>query len=158
MKTQRQEPPQPQPVAGLRSDLVTDCDQLAALPGDPQTPPNVAGVLQPFQIDVARELPACDAAMREYPNVARFVYQAGRVAIAQRDYEKARRLYERAASAGSVGALNGLGFLYANGFGVLQDMVEACDWYRRAAAQGNSTGQSNFNSVCRNVRSPGSSP
>jgi TIR domain/Sel1 repeat len=153
----RQDAPKVQQVTGAGADLIMDCDRLAALPGDPQTPPGIPGVLSPFQIDLTLALPACDAAMHQYPNVARFVYQAGRVAIAKGDYEKARRLYEKAASGGSVGALNGLGYLYENGFGVPRDLAEACDWYGQAAAKGNATGRGNVASECRNVPSSGSS-
>jgi hypothetical protein len=137
-------------VAG--SEVITDCDRLAALPGDPQTPSSIGGVLSPFQIDLAKAAPACDEAMSRYPNISRFIYQAGRIAIAKGDYEKARRLYEKAASGGSVGALNGLGYLYENGFGVVRDLAEACDWYRQAAAKGNATGKGNVASECRGVR------
>jgi hypothetical protein len=72
--------PAQQPVANatkteasdsLRLDLVTDCDRLAALPSDPQAPPSIPGILSPYQIDIVPALTACNAAMRQYPDVAR---------------------------------------------------------------------------------------
>jgi tetratricopeptide (TPR) repeat protein len=134
-----------QPASG--SGTVTDCDRLAALPGDPQVPPSVHGVLQPFQIDIMPALKACDEAMRQYPDVARFIYQAGRVALAQNDFVKARQLYEKAAASGSNGAMNGLGYLYQNGFGVPKSDAEARKWYEMAAGLGNPTAAANLRSL-----------
>jgi TPR repeat protein len=129
--------PAPAPITAasdpLRLDLVTDCDRLAALPGDPQSPQGVTGI--PIeQIDIVPALTACNAAMRQYPDVARFTFQAGRIAYAQKDYVQARELYEKAAAAGSKGALNGLGSLYQSGNGAPQDYAQALNWYQKAAA------------------------
>ena len=119
----------------LRLDLVTDCDRLAALPGDPQSPQGVTGILT-NEIDIVPALTACDAAMRQHPDVARFTFQAGRIALAQKDYVQARQLFEKAAAAGSKGALNGLGAIYQTGNGAPQDYAEALSWYQKAAAAG----------------------
>ena len=87
----------------LPSDLVTDCDRLAANPEDPQHQRSVPGVLI-NQIDIVPALKACDEAMRQFPSVVRFVYQAGRIAASQKDYERARQLYEKAAADGDAGS------------------------------------------------------
>jgi hypothetical protein len=134
-----------QPASG--SETSTECDRLAALPGDPQVPPNVHGVLQPFQIDIVPALKACNEAMRQYPDVARFIFQTGRIALAQSDFAKARQLYEKAAASGSTGAMNGLGYLYQNGFGITKSDAEARKWYEMAAALGNSTAAGNLESL-----------
>jgi hypothetical protein len=131
----------------LRLDLVTDCDRLAGLPGDPQKPPGVFGVMSPDRINTVSAGPACEAALREYPGVARFVYQTGRVALGQKNYSEAYRLYEKAATAGSVGAMNGLGYLYENGFGVAQNWLEARAWYQTAATAGNATAMTNLGNL-----------
>jgi hypothetical protein len=110
-----------EPSDPLRLDLVTECDRLAANPLDPQRPPSVAGVLLD-KIDIVPALTACNAAMHQYPDVGRFVYQAGRVAVAQKDYVLARQLFEKQAAAGNAAAMNGLGYLYSNGY---KDYVEA---------------------------------
>ncbi len=119
----------------LRLDLVTDCDRLAGFPGDPDLPQNVPGVLA-SQIDIVAALTACNAVMRQYPDVARFIFQAGRIASLQKDYGQARELYEKAAAAGSKGALNGLGAIYQGGTGASQDYGKALSWYQKAAAAG----------------------
>ena len=48
------------PAETLRPDLMTDCDRLAASPGDPQRPPTVAGVSLD-KIDIVPALTACNA-------------------------------------------------------------------------------------------------
>lgn len=84
--------PAPAPITAasdpLRLDFVTDCDRLAALPGDPQSPHSVTGILTD-QIDIVSALTACNTAIRQYPNVVRFTFQAGRIAYAQKDYVQA---------------------------------------------------------------------
>jgi len=52
------------------------------------------------------------------------------------DYHQASVWIQKAAAQQHVGAQSTLGWLYANGFGVSQDDVEAGRWYLRAAEQG----------------------
>lgn len=139
----RQEASLTEAADSLPSDLVTDCDRLAANPEDPQHQRSVAGVLI-NQIDIVPAQKACDDAMRQYPNVVRFIYQAGRIAAAQKDYERARQLYEKAATDGEAGSMNNLGILFLNGQGVAKDLAEARDWYQRAAAAGSAAAMANL--------------
>ena len=57
--------------------------------------------------------------MQLYPDVPRFVFEAGRAATARKDYAEARRLYDQAAAAGYVMALNNIGIIYEGGEGEL---------------------------------------
>jgi TPR repeat protein len=127
----------------LRLDLATDCDRLAANPEDPQRPRSVAGV-RINQIDIVPALTACNAAMRRFPDVARFAYQAGRIAHSQKDYVLARQLYEKAAAAGEAGSMDNLGNLFQHGLGVPKDFLEAREWYQKAAAAGAAVGMTNL--------------
>jgi TPR repeat protein len=119
----------------LRLDLITDCDRLAANPMDPQKPKGVAGV-PTAKIDIVAALAACRDAMRQFPEVARFTYQAGRIATAQKDYLHARQLYEQAASMGSAAGMNNLGLMYRAGNGVGIDYAEAHKLFAQAADGG----------------------
>jgi TPR repeat protein len=121
--------------AGQRLDIVTDCDRLAAAVTDVQRPPSVEGVAAD-KIDIVPAIKACNGAMREYPDVARFAFQAGRVAHAQKDYGLARQLYETAIARGNVVAMTNLGNLNAGGLGMTQDHAEARRLYEQAAAAG----------------------
>ena len=60
------------------------------------------------------------------------------------DYGKAREWYEKAADKGNAGAMNNLGWLYANGFGVAQDYAKAREWYEKAADKGEATAMRNL--------------
>jgi tetratricopeptide (TPR) repeat protein len=124
-----------QPADPLRPELVTDCDRLAANPRDAQRPNSVAG-LTAGRIDIAPALAACNEAVGKYPDVARFHYQAGRVASAQKDYGRARQFYERAAAMGSVAAMTNLGLIYRSGLGVRKDYIQARQWLEKATAAG----------------------
>jgi TPR repeat protein len=55
-----------------------------------------------------------------------------------KDYAKALPLLQQAADAGSAEAMNSLGLLYMNGWGVVQDYAKAFDGFLRAAKLGDS--------------------
>jgi TPR repeat protein len=114
-----------------------DCDRLAASPADTTRPSGLAGV-DFVQIDGAAATTACDDAMRRYPEVVRFIYQAGRAADAQKDFTRALELYRKASAAGSAAGMAGVGKVYRDGRGVAQDYSEARKWYENAALLGNS--------------------
>jgi TPR repeat protein/uncharacterized caspase-like protein len=123
------------PADPLRLNLVTDCDRLAAARFDPQRPRSVASVDE-NKIAIVPALAACGDAVRQYPGVARFVFQSGRVAFAQKDRVSARRFFETASNMGSGGAMNALGVIYMNGNGVPKDYAEARKWYDKALDAG----------------------
>src|SRR3984957_13249052 len=119
----------------LRKDLITDCDRLAAMPYDTGHPPSLPGV-EPDKINISAAAAACNDAMAQYPDVTRFVFEAGRVATARKDFTEARRRYEQAAAAGYAMAMNNLGGVYEGGDGVPLNYVEAARWYGKAVAAG----------------------
>lgn len=51
------------------------------------------------------------------------------------------RVCRAGAEQGDARAQANLGYMYSHGQGVLQDYVEAVRWYRKAADQGDATGQ-----------------
>jgi hypothetical protein len=140
----------PDRETGAGRGLLTDCDRLAAHPSDEQRPPEITGVQAYGAIEIVPALKACNDAMRQYPGVARFVYQAGRVALAQKDYAGARRLFEQADSMGSKVAMNGLGILYINGWGVAKDYTQARQWLEKGAAAGETVAMSNLGRLYAN--------
>ncbi|SDN71675.1 caspase family protein [Afipia sp. GAS231] len=119
----------------LRRDLVTDCDRLAGMPNDTGHAPSLAGI-ELDGINVPQATTACNEAMQRYPDVARFLFEAGRVANARKDYAEARRLYDKAAAVGYPMALNNIGGMYEGGQGVRVDNAEAARWYRKAVEAG----------------------
>jgi len=131
------------PADPLHRDLVTDCDRLAGRPLDPQGSRGAVGVV-PGEIDFVPAFKACNDAMHLYSNVARFFLQAGRVAIAQKNYPAARQLIEQAIDMGSIEAMNTLGLIYQNGWGVPSDYAQARKWLDRASAAGDPNAMSNI--------------
>ena len=118
-----------------RRDLITDCDRLVAFPSDTGQSPDLKGI-ELEKIDIPSAVLACNEAMKQYPDVMRFVFEAGRVAYARKDYAQARTLYEKAFAGGYAIAANGLGNLYSDGQGVPKDMAQAAQWYKKAADAG----------------------
>ena len=68
----------------------------------------------------------------------------GLAAYGAGDYATALQEWRPLAVLGDASAQVNLGFMYANGRGVLQDDAEAVRWYRMAAEQGNTTAQYNL--------------
>jgi len=137
------------PAATLRLDLVTDCDRLAAHPLDEQRPRGVTGV-STETIEIVPALRACNDAMRQYPEVPRFVFEAGRVALAQKDHATARQLFERAIDVGSKIAIAHVGVMYVNGWGVAQDYTKARQLFEKAAAESEPVAMSNLGWLYQN--------
>ena len=67
--------------------------------------PDLPGV-EVERINVAAATAACNEAMRVILKWPRFVFEAGRAPTARKDYAEARRLYDKAASAGYAMAMN----------------------------------------------------
>jgi hypothetical protein len=121
------------PVTVDTANTANECDRLAASPLDNGRSKNAPGV-ELSKIAVLAAGRACDAAMQRAPDVARFPFQAARVAIARADYAAARQLYEKASALGSSLAMYSLGLLYAEGKAVPLDYAEARRWYAKAVA------------------------
>jgi len=129
----RETNPASNPISKDTGNAIAECDRLAASPLDSGRPKNSAGV-ELSKIPVVAAGRACDEAMRRSPEVARFPFQAARVAIARADYPAARDLYEKASALGSSLAMYSLGLLYAEGKTVPLDYTEARRWYTKAVA------------------------
>jgi tetratricopeptide (TPR) repeat protein len=119
--------------ASAQNAPVTDCDRLAANPDDPQR----KAVSVAFdKIDTNAAIPACEAAVRQYPNDARLIFQLGRAFNAAKNYQAALEQYRKAADQGFAPAQTNLGNMYLNGLGVPKDDAQAVAWLRKAADQG----------------------
>jgi hypothetical protein len=131
--TQRADAPPPPlvPRTAGGGNGIEECDRLAASPLDRSLPNQVAGV-ELRNINVAVAEPACADAMARRPQVARFPFEAGRIAIARGDNVAAQRLFETAASLGNALAMYSLGLIYAQGQMANLDYSEARRWYQKA--------------------------
>jgi TPR repeat protein len=110
----------------------TDCDTYATLETRiGSTPSNV-----PFErINPALAIPACEDAVRRFPNERRLIFQLGRAYSKNNDIESALVQFQKAASLGYAPAQTNLGYMYREGSGVVKDASRALDWFTRAAGQ-----------------------
>ncbi len=120
---------------------VTDCDKYAASDNDPQR--KETGVpLGKINPDLA--VPACEAAVRQYPNSTRLSLQLGRAYQKANYFTAAVGQYRKAAEQNYALAQNNLGASYENGRGVPKDDQQAIAWYRKAAEQNYALAQNNL--------------
>ena len=71
-------------------------------------------------------------------------FQKGFAAYQSGDYVTALQEWRPLAEQGDADAQQGLGVMYENGMGVLQDYKEAVKWYRLAAEQGDANAQNSI--------------
>ena len=115
---------------------VADCDRLAAGPNDTTRPSGVAGI--GFKnMDGAKALAACRAALAEQPNNARIMFELARaIDKAQGPNDEAGGLMRKAAAAGDSAAMYSVGYSYETGQSGTRDFAEAMRWYRKSADTG----------------------
>jgi TPR repeat protein len=128
-------PPRAQPA-----DLAL-CDRVAADPGDPDKPSNVAGVREVAPSDIATAIQYCRSAAAKS---RRAMYQLGRAYAANRQYPEAVGAYRKAIDKGSTTAMVELGVMFGTGTGVPQDPAQARALFERAAEAGNPRGVTNL--------------
>jgi Sel1 repeat len=123
---------------------LTDCDTYAASDFDAKR--KEEGL--PFEkVDPHLAIPACESAVRQYPNSPRLIFQLGRAYHKSNDFSLALTQYRRAADQGYAVAQYALGFMYANGHGAPQNYTEALKWYRKAADQGDANAENNIGAI-----------
>jgi len=122
------------PLVSSQPAPVTGCDLYAAGPNDPER--QSPGV-DPGNIDVAKALPACEAASEAYPRERRFRYQLARSFQAAKDFGKAREIFSELDADGYAAATASLGWMHQQGEGLAKDAAEAVRLYRKAKDLGN---------------------
>ncbi|MBI4120679.1 MAG: sel1 repeat family protein [Parcubacteria group bacterium] len=117
------------------------CDTLA---GNPLDPGRVGNGVPTALMNPATAIPACEEAVRLYPNELRFQFQLGRAYRQANRVADALRLYTAAAEKGYAGAQNSLGVMYARGDGIPKDCTKAAFYFEKASAQGYSAAADNL--------------
>lgn len=126
------------PVVIAVEPQINACDRLAAEPLDVQAVTD--GVL-PNDLRIAEALDACGKAVAEFPDVARFRFQLGRVLYADGRFDEAVAALRAAFDGGHARAGQFLGKLYQFGAGVERDPAAAVALFEKAAARGDPYGQ-----------------
>jgi TPR repeat protein len=115
-----------------------ECDTLAAEPLDIQAV--TEGVL-PNDIRIPEALAACSKAVADFPDVARFKFQYGRVLYADGRFDEALTMVRAAIAGGHVRASQFLGRLFQLGSGVALDPAAAVPLFETASRRGDPYGQ-----------------
>ncbi|KRB32518.1 MULTISPECIES: caspase family protein [Mesorhizobium] len=128
------------PATMKLSPSVDPCDQAAGEPLDLQ---GVVPGLLPNEIG-AEAVKACEAAVKAYPDVARFRYELGRALLAAGKVEDAKKAIQAAADKGHVRAVFELGYLNATGTGMPVDRKQANSFYAAASDKGDPYGMTSW--------------
>jgi TPR repeat protein len=124
------------PATMKLSPSVDPCDNEAGEPLDLQ---GVVTGLLPNEIG-ADAVKACQAAVKAYPDVARFHYELGRALLAAGKVDEARRAIQEAADQGHVRAVFELGYIASSGIGTAVDPKKANGFYAKASDKGDPYG------------------
>lgn len=113
---------------------IHECDRLAANPPDPD---RVTAGVPRKEVDLSAAIAACSAAIEAHPEIARFVYQLGRVSYYNGNIETAQKYIGKAAEMGYRQAEFVMGLLIENRRpGVPYDICAVEDyWYRSAVKE-----------------------
>ncbi|CDX60490.1 Peptidase C14 caspase catalytic subunit p20 [Mesorhizobium plurifarium] len=128
------------PATMKLSPSVDPCDTQAGEPLDLQ---GVVPGLLPNEIG-AGAVEACRAAVKAYPDVARFHYELGRALLAAGKVDEAKKAIEDAADKGHVRAVFELGYLNATGTGMAANRKQANTFYASASDKGDPYGMTSW--------------
>jgi TPR repeat protein len=118
---------------------ITDCDTYASSHRASQ---REAG--DDWTLKTNAEISACEAAVQQFPNSSRLIYELGRAYYGANNYDAALTQFRKAADRGYAAGQALLGAMYGNGQGVQQDYAQAVAWSRKAADQGSALAQTNL--------------
>ena len=121
------------PTAVLAVDAGHECDRLASVPSDPNVKTRGVDIAQ---IDVPKALAACERAVKQDPQNARYKFQLSRAYLVAEKYPEAKLSAHEAVELGYPFANVVLGFLAALDMFEGSDPVEATKRYRAAAEAG----------------------
>ncbi|MDG4874020.1 caspase family protein [Mesorhizobium sp. WSM4935] len=128
------------PATMKLSPSVDPCDMQAGEPLDLQ---GVVPGLLPNEIG-AGAVEACRAAVKTYPDVARFHYELGRALLAAGKVDEAKKAIQKAADKGHVRAVFELGYLNATGTGMPANRKQANAFYAAASDKGDPYGMTSW--------------
>ncbi|TJW76065.1 MAG: sel1 repeat family protein, partial [Mesorhizobium sp.] len=118
------------------SPSVDPCDREAGEPLDLQ---GVVPGLLPNEIS-SNAVDVCRAAVKAYPDVARFRYELGRALLVVGKVEDAKKAIQEAADKGHVRAVFELGYIASSGIGTAVDPTKANGFYVKASDKGDPYG------------------
>ncbi len=124
---------------------ITECDQLAAHPWDPQ---KIADGVYWNMLRPEEALRACKIAITRDPS-PRHTYQYARTLAKSKQYKAAAIWYRKAADLGYAQAQFALGDAHEFGEGMAKDLDLAGKWYKKAVAHGHVQASDKLSRVLR---------
>ena len=125
-----------------------DARECYALATEPGSEPKVAGVLF-ADIQVRKAIDVCTRAVEQDPRDSMLSNMLGRAYDMDRNYEQARRWYQKAVDLGNSYAYSNMAWLAIYGNGEPQDMQKGMRMMERAATAGNSYAQASLGWIYR---------
>lgn len=125
-----------------------DARQCYELAGEPGSEPNFPGVLFP-DIQIRKTIEVCTRAAEQDPRDSMLYDMLGRAYDMDRNYEQARRWYQKAVDLGNSHAYANMAWLAIYGNGEPQDMQKGMRMMERAASAGNSYAQASLGWIYR---------
>lgn len=125
-----------------------DARQCYELGGEPGSEPNFPGVLF-ADIQVRKTIDVCTRAVEQDPRDSMLYDMLGRAHDMDRNYEQARRWYQKAVDLGNSYAYSNMAWLAIYGNGEPQDMQKGMRMMERAANAGNSYAQASLGWIYR---------
>jgi TPR repeat protein len=125
-----------------------DAKECYELGGEPGSEPNFAGVLF-ADIPVRKAIDVCTRAVEQDPRDSMLYDILGRAYDMDRNYEQARRWYQKAVDLGNSYAYSNMAWLAIYGNGETQDMQKGMRMMERAASAGNSYAQASLGWIYR---------
>ncbi|MCB1445635.1 MAG: SEL1-like repeat protein [Rhizobiaceae bacterium] len=125
-----------------------DARECYALAGEPGSEPNFPGVLF-ADIQIRKAIDVCTRAVEQDPRDSMLYDMLGRAYDMDRNYEQARRWYQKAVDLGNSHAYSNMAWLSIYGNGEPQDMQKGMRMMERAANAGNSYAQASLGWVYR---------
>ena len=112
------------------------CDELANSPNDPLRVDTGVRLFPIIEAPLVPEaLRSCQGAVQLDPT-PHYLFLGGRALLAANRYAEAFQQLKLAASGGYAAAMEMLGSMYSNGYGVPKSDTEALAWFRKAAGAG----------------------
>ncbi|MBX9456255.1 MAG: SEL1-like repeat protein [Rhizobium sp.] len=125
-----------------------DARQCYELAGEPGSEPNFPGVLF-ADIQVRKTVDVCTRAVEQDPRDSMLYDMLGRAHDMDRNYEQARRWYQKSVDLGNSYAYSNMAWLAIYGNGETQDMQKGMRMMERAANAGNSYAQASLGWIYR---------
>jgi tetratricopeptide (TPR) repeat protein len=131
----------PAPTVKVDTTSVTECDELAGSPMDPQK--KSAGV--PYdKIEAIKAANACQKAVKIEQSNSRLWFELGRALEKGDSINDSIAAYQKGAELGSAAAYNNIGELYRQGKGFPKDKQKAVEYFKKAADLGSEEGKANL--------------